>query len=249
MTRKRGSRGDILARLRARLRSRWIDFWIARSGASGWQRLAAVFTSWGAPPYRGQVPLANRSSKGFISPRARIAHAALLLGTNCFLGEFVTIFSAGGGSVSLGRKVHAYYDDLIETGPNGIIRIGDETHIQARCTLMARNGVIQIGERVGIAPACGVIIDSRDATARARIDVGDDVWIGYGALITEGASIGAGAVIAARSVVSGPIPAGAIAAGNPARVLRFRQSRNDHAPVRDATGRDGLEPPDSHHHA
>ncbi|MDX2243069.1 MAG: CatB-related O-acetyltransferase [Leptolyngbyaceae cyanobacterium bins.302] len=57
--------------------------------------------------------------------------------------------------------------------------------------------------------------------------VGHDVWLGYDALILPGVSIGDGAVIGARSVVAGDIPPYAIAAGNPARVIKQRFSDAD----------------------
>jgi virginiamycin A acetyltransferase len=52
--------------------------------------------------------------------------------------------------------------------------------------------------------------------------VGHDVWIGYEAVIMPGVTIGNGAIIAARSVVTANVPAYAIVAGNPARAVRMR---------------------------
>lgn len=52
--------------------------------------------------------------------------------------------------------------------------------------------------------------------------VGNDVWIGQNVTILPGAHIGDGAIIGLNSVVSGNIPAYAVAAGNPARVIRMR---------------------------
>jgi acetyltransferase-like isoleucine patch superfamily enzyme len=52
--------------------------------------------------------------------------------------------------------------------------------------------------------------------------IGHDVWIGADVLILSGASIGDGAVVAARSVVTKPVPPYAIVAGNPARVVKYR---------------------------
>lgn len=54
----------------------------------------------------------------------------------------------------------------------------------------------------------------------APIHIGSNVWIGGGAIICPGVSIGEGAVIGAGSVVTKDIPAGAVAAGNPCRVIR-----------------------------
>ncbi len=52
--------------------------------------------------------------------------------------------------------------------------------------------------------------------------IGHDVWIGHGAVILPGVKIGNGAVIGAGAVVSKDIPEYAIAAGIPAKVIKFR---------------------------
>jgi acetyltransferase-like isoleucine patch superfamily enzyme len=52
--------------------------------------------------------------------------------------------------------------------------------------------------------------------------IGNDVWIGMGAMILSGVSVGDGAVIAARSVVTKDVPPYSIVGGNPARVIRLR---------------------------
>jgi virginiamycin A acetyltransferase len=52
--------------------------------------------------------------------------------------------------------------------------------------------------------------------------VGNDVWIGYQALIMPGVSIGDGAIIASGAVVTKAVPPYAIVGGNPARVIRDR---------------------------
>ena len=52
------------------------------------------------------------------------------------------------------------------------------------------------------------------------IDIGDEVWIGGGAIVCPGVRIGARSVIGAGSVVTKDIPEGVVAVGNPCRVLR-----------------------------
>jgi len=63
--------------------------------------------------------------------------------------------------------------------------------------------------------------DRRDSQF-SKINIGSDVWIGEGALIRRGISIGDGAVVAARSVVNRDVPPYAIVAGSPARIIRYR---------------------------
>jgi len=55
-----------------------------------------------------------------------------------------------------------------------------------------------------------------------RTTIGNDVWIGHGAFICAGVTIGDGAVIAAHSVVSRDVPAYAVVAGNPAVIKKMR---------------------------
>lgn len=58
--------------------------------------------------------------------------------------------------------------------------------------------------------------------SKGDVIIGNDVWIGMGATILSGVTIGDGAVIAAHSLVSKDVPPYAIAGGNPARIIRSR---------------------------
>jgi acetyltransferase-like isoleucine patch superfamily enzyme len=55
-----------------------------------------------------------------------------------------------------------------------------------------------------------------------KIKIGNDVWIGEGAFIRRGVTLGDGAIVAARAVVTKDVPPYAIVGGTPARVLRYR---------------------------
>ena len=52
------------------------------------------------------------------------------------------------------------------------------------------------------------------------VTIGDNVWIGYRAMILKGVTIGNNSVVAANSVVTKDIPANCIVAGNPAKIIR-----------------------------
>jgi len=62
----------------------------------------------------------------------------------------------------------------------------------------------------------------REAISKGPVIINDDVWIGRDALILSGITIGQGAIVAARSVVTTNIPPYAIVAGNPARIIKYR---------------------------
>ena len=61
-----------------------------------------------------------------------------------------------------------------------------------------------------------------DLPSRGDTVVGNDVWIGYDALVLPGVKIGNGAIVAARAVVVKDVPAYAVVGGNPAQVLKSR---------------------------
>ncbi len=113
-------------------------------------------------------------------------------------------------------------------GKNAVIQIGD--HCGFSGTTLVAQQRIEIGDRV----LCGanvLICDGDhhplDAKARAGGAVGlsapviiaDDVWLGMNVVVLKGVRIGAGAVVAAGALVNADIPAGAIAAGIPAKVV------------------------------
>jgi len=86
---------------------------------------------------------------------------------------------------------------------------------------------VTIGDRTQIGPGVQILAADhpRDAAARASglefgrpVRIGRNVWIGAGAIILPGVSIGDDALIGAGSVVTRDVPAGATAFGNPARV-------------------------------
>ncbi len=194
-------------------------------------RLACVF----GPHYKGMARLAGITANSFIAPDAVLENCQLQLGRSVFLGSGVVVYGSDDvASVEIGDKSCLHKDTIIETGAGGRVEIGPHTHIQPRCQLSAYRGNILIGSEVQIAPACafypynhGVAKDvlMRDQPLQSRGDIvlEDDVWLGYGVTILENVRIGQGAVIAAGAVVRGDIPAYAIAAGVPAKVVGQRK--------------------------
>jgi len=108
------------------------------------------------------------------------------------------------------------------------ITIGDYVYVNVLCTILDCNEV-HIGNHVMIGPNVQIYTAAHDLRAEARIQgwevarpvvIEDNVWIGGGAILLPGATIGRNAVVGAGSVVSRDVPANTLVAGNPARVLR-----------------------------
>ena len=60
--------------------------------------------------------------------------------------------------------------------------------------------------------------------SKGSVEIGNDVWVGCNAIILSGVKIGDGAIVGAGSVVTKDVPAYAIVAGNPAKIIRMRFS-------------------------
>ncbi len=208
--------------------------WLKRSGSGRFGQIASRFASWGTAPYHGRAFLADLVSQGFISATASVTHSDLRSGANVYIGDNVVVSCcSGGGCVQLDDGVQLYGDTFIETGSGGAVRIGAGTHIQPGCHLHAHLADISIGRSVEIASGCGffsydhgtapgMLIMDQPLISKGGIVVGDGAWLGYRVTVLHGVTIGAGAVIAAGSVVVRDIPDNAIAAGVPAKVIKYR---------------------------
>jgi acetyltransferase-like isoleucine patch superfamily enzyme len=71
-------------------------------------------------------------------------------------------------------------------------------------------------------------------TSRGDVTIGHDVWLGSGAIIMSGVTVGHGAVVAAHAIVTKDVPPYAIVGGNPARVIRYRFDEDTVAALLDA---------------
>lgn len=108
------------------------------------------------------------------------------------------------------------------------IRFGERVYFNFNCVILDV-APVTIGHRVLFGPAVQVYTAGHpmDAVERGSgvewgkpITIGDDVWIGGGAILCPGVTIGARSVIGAGSVVTRDVPAGVFAAGNPCRVVK-----------------------------
>lgn len=118
----------------------------------------------------------------------------------------------------------------------GTINIGENTFIGPRVTIYG-HGDVQIGKD------CLLAVDSKIFSANHTIPpkgfnirdlpdikepviIGNDVWLGANVIVLAGVEIGEGAVVGAGSVVTKSLPPYAIAVGNPAKIIKYRDENS-----------------------
>lgn len=85
--------------------------------------------------------------------------------------------------------------------------------------------LITIGSGVVISMRCTILAHDDASHTVAPVDVGNNSFIGAGAILLPGVNVGEGAIVAAGAVVSKDVPAGATVGGVPARILKESQSK------------------------
>ena len=122
------------------------------------------------------------------------------------------------------------------------VKVGNKTYGQLNVIVSNINNYLSIGHFCSIADKCEFILSGEhpidnlstypfkvkvlgekyEALSKGNIIVEDDVWLGYGAIVLSGVTIGRGSIVAAGSVVTKDVPPYAIVAGNPAHIIKYR---------------------------
>lgn len=144
-----------------------------------------------------------------------------------------------------GNVLEALREGRLEIGPHALlepgvwitapgqarVRIGEGTFLNLG-VMVASTALVEIGAHCMLANGCFVTdgnhrFDDRDMpitwqgfTSKGPTRIGDNTWLGANVVVTSGVTIGERCVVGANSVVTTDIPAGSIAAGAPARVLK-----------------------------
>ena len=150
-----------------------------------------------------------------------------------FVGPGVTIQVGRGAHIELGRWAWVGHGCKLRCH-EGEISIGAKSVIGQECTISAFK-LVSIGRECVIADRVMMIdfdhgMVEVDRPIRLQgiykrdVRVGNNVWIGYGACILRGVTIGDNAVIGTSAVVTKDVPPNAIVAGVPARVIRMREA-------------------------
>jgi acetyltransferase-like isoleucine patch superfamily enzyme len=150
-----------------------------------------------------------------------------------FLGRRLELQIARRARVEFGRFVWIGDGTKIRCH-EGLVEIGAKTVMGQECTISAYQRV-RIGEQCVIADRA-MFIDFDHSVAEVEkpvreqgiymrdVDVGSNVWIGYGACILRGVRVGDNSIVGTNSVVTKDVPANAVVAGIPARVIRMREA-------------------------
>ncbi|NLF05358.1 MAG: sugar O-acetyltransferase [Actinomycetales bacterium] len=122
----------------------------------------------------------------------------------------------------------AYFEPTLRVEFGRNISVGDGFYANFDCVLLD-GAPVRIGDDVLFGPRVGVYtanhaLDPAERAAGAcyarPVTIGSRVWLGGGVTVNPGVTIGEGSVVGSGSVVTSDIPAGVVAAGVPARVLR-----------------------------
>lgn len=174
-----------------------------------------------------------------IVTKLRHGHELKSLGARSFIERPGLVL--GAENISIGANTSIRWGARIEAqarfeNRTPRLTIGDNVNIEQNVHIMCQSE-ISIGDNVSITPNCVIVdvthpFDELDTSIKIGEQILDEnsfVIIGPGAFIGAGTSIlpntrvGDGAIIGANSVVTSDIPDFAIAAGNPARVIRLRR--------------------------
>src|SRR5687768_3758956 len=162
----------------------------------------------------------------------RLWHRRLWTDGIAFIGPKVVLQIGRKGRIELGRWSWIGHGSKLRAH-EGLISIGAKTVMGQECTISAFQHV-SIGRECVIADRV-MLIDfdhgmvEVDRPVRLQgiykrdVRVGNNVWIGYGACILRGVTVGDNAVIGTNAVVTRDVPDNAVVGGVPARVIRMRE--------------------------
>jgi acetyltransferase-like isoleucine patch superfamily enzyme len=150
--------------------------------------------------------------RALVSPRAEVELSPLLkLGKGTTISSFTKV-KATDGPMTIGARVSIGTGCFLHAGSAGV-SIGDDSLISPNVSIVGSNYRYD---------RLDVPIQEQGENSKG-ITIGNDVWIGVGCAILDGARIGDRAIIAPNSVVSGKISDNSIAAGNPAKPIFTRR--------------------------
>jgi acetyltransferase-like isoleucine patch superfamily enzyme len=159
------------------------------------------------------------------------------------LKDFVLRCFAVRHGVTVGERFHVGPGSVL-WAPRSLV-VGNDVYVGKHVTIEVDG---EIGDGVLVANNCGIVgrtdhdlrqkgvpirlaawVGDEPERLSARTKIGSDVWLGYGAIVLSGVTVGDSAIVSAGAVVTKDVPANAIVAGVPARVIGNRFTEADFA--------------------
>jgi len=177
-------------------------------------------------PLRAVRALERRAALSYL----RFAYGHSSFGDGCDVRFGHHFYIGRGARVHFGERCILDRGIIVEV--YGQLEVGPGTIFGHHCTIAARS-LVRIGRDCLIAELVSIRDHDHDFTRLevpirdqgalvADVVIGSNVWLGSKVTVLKGVSIGNNAIVGAGAVVSKDIPPNAIAAGVPARVLRYR---------------------------
>jgi acetyltransferase-like isoleucine patch superfamily enzyme len=141
----------------------------------------------------------------FVAPNAAVFCDRLVIGDRTYIAALAYVT----GDVTIGADCSVNPSAVVR----GEIRMGDGVRIGAHTSILGFNHRMSTDLPI-----------HEQGTWSKGITLGDDVWIGSNATILDGVTVGDHVVVGAGAVVTKDVPAWAVVAGNPARVIRDRRT-------------------------
>lgn len=179
----------------------------------------------------------NKSSKGSIllccfkvkGVSFKLPLTTVEIGQNCFISPLAHIFAEPGRKIKIGDNTFIAVDCTL----HGPLEIGNEVAINHHCILDGGRAGIKLHDQVRIAAYChlyafdhGMALEQpiyQQAVRSQGIEIGRDVWLGAHVGVKDGVKIAAHAVVGMNSMVTKDIQEREIVAGNPAKLIRYRE--------------------------
>nr|WP_319400736.1 sugar O-acetyltransferase [uncultured Carboxylicivirga sp.] len=156
-----------------------------------------------------------------VTMRKEASYLTLKFNTSGDKNYLEQLFERNLDDVNINPPIHCNYG-------SDKIKFGKKVFINFNCTFQPFGG-IEIGDNAFIGPNVQMYtaihptdpeLRTKGDSSTSKIVIGNDVWIGGGAVILPGVTIGDGASIGAGSVVTKNIPPRSVAVGNPCRVIK-----------------------------
>lgn len=150
------------------------------------------------------------------------------IGKSCFISPLAHIFAEPGRKISIGDNTFIAADCTL----HGPLEIGNEVAVNHHCILDGGRVGIKLHDQVRLAAYChlyafdhGMALEQpiyQQPVRSQGIEIGRDVWLGAHVGIKDGVKIADQAIIGMNSMVTKDVAARAIMAGNPAKLIRYR---------------------------